>query len=477
MEQSRFTDKNAIALLLLSGFGILIGVIAGVSISTEPLLAAAWVFLVVALFGALYITTNFEFALLGLLVIRSALDAFSPLPSLFAIGIEALAIAYVTWQFLKRQPLKTSRFWWFFCGWVVFQGLWVVLAALGGLGSGSSVLFIGVREWLRMMTWVAVYLLVLQLKRFSPDRAITLLFFSLGIPLAVAALQLVIPGALPSSLAPYLGTRVSGTLGHPATFSTFLLFFIGLAWWKLGHSQHRWRWLALLAVLGFFLVSAQSLTMLAMFMVMLSILIIPRLSALNLLGAVVFAAMILGLLLSTEIGQERLASILETPLLNPDINWSRSILLSWSDGNSFNWRVAQWTFLLDAWRNSPLLGHGLNTSYRLTIWENYAHNDYVRALAEQGIIGFLGFLMLLAAQAIYLIKLMISLPVGSRKRDLCFVLFAFFVASLVGMATDNLWSHTAVYSYWWAMFGLLSWDWQETARSVRAMRGGDEVTG
>ncbi|MEM9117863.1 MAG: O-antigen ligase family protein [Cyanobacteria bacterium P01_F01_bin.56] len=464
MEQFRFTDKNAIALLLLSGLGVLVGIIAGISISAEPLLTAAWIFLVVALFGALYVATNFEFALLALLVIRSALDAFYPLPSLFAIGLEALTIAYVSWQFLQRRPIKTDRFWWFFFGWVVFQGLWVVLAFLGGLGLSSSVFFTGVREWLRMMTWVVVYLLVMQLKRFSPDRAITLLFFSLVIPLTVAALQLVVPGALPSDLAPYLGTRVSGTLGHPATFSTFLLFFIGLTWWKLGHTQHRLPWLTLLAVLGFFLVSAQSLTMLAMLLVMLAILIIPRLSAVNLLGVLIFTAMVLGLLLSTELGQERIASVLETPLLNPDINWSRSVLLSWRDGNSFNWRVAQWTFLLDAWRNSPLLGHGLNTSSFLTIWENYAHNDYVRSLAEQGVVGFISFLLFLAAQAIYLVKLMVSLPVGSRKRDLCFVLFAFFVASLIGMATDNLWSHTALYSYWWAMFGVLSWDWQETAR-------------
>lgn len=464
MEQFRFTDKNAIALLLLSGLGVLVGIIAGISISAEPLLTAAWIFLVVALFGALYVATNFEFALLALLVIRSALDAFYPLPSLFAIGLEALTIAYVSWQFLQRRPIKTDRFWWFFFGWVVFQGLWVVLAFLGGLGLGSSVFFTGVREWLRMMTWVVVYLLVMQLKRFSPDRAITLLFFSLVIPLMVAALQLVVPGALPSDLAPYLGTRVSGTLGHPATFSTFLLFFIGLTWWKLGHTQHRLPWLTLLAVLGFFLVSAQSLTMLAMLLVMLAILIIPRLSAVNLLGVLIFTAMVLGLLLSTELGQERIASVLETPLLNPDINWSRSVLLSWRDGNSFNWRVAQWTFLLEAWRNSPLLGHGLNTSSFLTIWENYAHNDYVRSLAEQGVVGFISFLLFLAAQAIYLVKLMVSLPVGSRKRDLCFVLFAFLVASLIGMATDNLWSHTALYSYWWAMFGVLSWDWQETVR-------------
>lgn len=464
MEQFRFTDKNAIALLLLSGLGVLVGIIAGISISAEPLLTAAWIFLVVALFGALYVATNFEFALLALLVIRSALDAFYPLPSLFAIGLEALTIAYVSWQFLQRRPIKTDRFWWFFFGWVVFQGLWVVLAFLGGLGLSSSVFFTGVREWLRMMTWVVVYLLVMQLKRFSPDRAITLLFFSLVIPLTVAALQLVVPGALPSDLAPYLGTRVSGTLGHPATFSTFLLFFIGLTWWKLGHTQHRLPWLTLLAVLGFFLVSAQSLTMLAMLLVMLAILIIPRLSAVNLLGVLIFTAMVLGLLLSTELGQERIASVLETPLLNPDINWSRSVLLSWRDGNSFNWRVAQWTFLLDAWRNSPLLGHGLNTSSFLTIWENYAHNDYVRSLAEQGVVGFISFLLFLAAQAIYLVKLMVLLPVGSRKRDLCFVLFAFLVASLIGMATDNLWSHTALYSYWWAMFGVLSWDWQETAR-------------
>lgn len=467
MEQFNLADRNAIALLLIVGLGILVGIVAGASINAEPLLAGAWVFLASVLFGLIYMATNFEFAFLSLLVLRSALDTFNPLPALFAIGIDGVAIAYISWLFLKRRPIHTSQFWWFFCGWVVFQGLWVILLPLGGLGLGGSALLVGLREWIRLLTWVAIYLLTMQLKnRISPEKAISMLFLSLVIPLIVAALQLLVPDLLPSNLEPggYLGTRVKGTLGHPATFSTFLLFFISLTWWRLGQTRHQLRWLALLGILGFFLVSAQSLTVLAMLLVLLSILIIPRLSAFSLLGAGMFAALVLGLLLSTEIGQERLASILETPLLNPDINWSRSILLSWKDENSFNWRVAQWTFLLKAWQNSPLLGHGLNTSSLLTIFNNYAHNDYVRALAEQGIIGLWSFLMFLGAQAVYLIKLMISLPAKSLKRDLCFVLLAFLVAMLLGMAADNLWSHTTLYSYWWALFALLSWDWQETVQ-------------
>lgn len=468
--EDKLGDKNALALLLVSGLGVLVAALAGAAINLEPLSVAAWVLLAAALFGLTYSIANFELAFIGLLIVRSALDAFNPLPSIFALGVEALAIAYGSWLLLRRQPIQTTKLWWFFCGWTIFQGLWVVLLPLGGLGLDGSAFFTGVREWLRILTWVAVYWIALQLKgRFSPERGISMLFFSLVVPLGVASLQVFAPGILPGGLALYLGTRASGTLGHPATFSTFLLLFIALTWWKLGQTRQRLRWLLLLGVLGLFLVSAQALTVLAMLVVMLAVLVVPRLNVPNLIGVALFVALILGLLLSTEIGQERLASIAETPLLGQNIDWSRSVLLSWRDGNSFNWRVAQWTFLLEAWRNSPWLGHGLNTSSLLTVWQNLAHNDYVRALVEQGIVGFLSFLTLLGVQALYLIRLLISLPAGSPKRDLCYVLFAFFLASLLGMVADNLWSHTALYSYWWVLIAMLSWDWQEDKdRAVRS---------
>ena len=465
MRQSTFSNGNVLGLLAISGLGIIAGITAGASISVEPTLVAAWVLLCGAIFGLIYLITNFEFALVSLLVVRSAMDAFPPLSSVFALGFLALAFIYVIWLLLRRQPIQTNMLCWAFCGWAAFQGLWIVLLPLGGLGDSGTSLFIGLSEWLRTIVWVSVYVVFLQLKgRFPPEKAISMLFLSLVIPLSVGLLQLIVPDMLPSNLAPIFGVRVRGTIGHSATFSSFTLLFIGLTWWKYRQAIRKLPWLILMGTLVFFLVKAQSITItLSMLPVMFLVIVAPRLSLQNLLGVVTVFGLFLGLILSTDIGQERLASLADTPLLNPDIDWSRSFLLSQRDGNSFNWRIAQWTLLLEAWKESPLLGYGLDTSPELTVWQNFAHNDYVRALAEQGIVGLLSFLGLLLTKGIYLVKTFISSPKGSPKRDLCFILFAFYVASLVGMAAENLWTHTALYTYWWALVAIMSWDWQSGA--------------
>jgi len=483
MKQLTFSSGNVLGLLAIVGLGIVAGVTAGASVSVEPLLVAVWVLLGGGIFGLIYLVSNFEFSLLILLVARSALDSFHPLPSVFALGFLALAFLYVIWRLLRRQPIHLNMLCLFFCSWVALQGLWVVLLPLGGLGKSEVTLFVGLSEWLRMMVWVAVYVLFLQLKgRFPPQKAVSLLFLSLVIPLAVAAMQMLVPDILPANLAPVYGARVSGTVGHSATFSSFTLFFIGLTWWKFRQAERKIPWLILMGTLVFFLVQAQSLTIvISMLPVMILVLMLPYLNIRNLFWLVIVFGLIAGLILSSEIGQERLASIADTPLLNPNIDWSRSVLLSQRDGNSFNWRIAQWSLLLEAWKESPLLGYGLDSSPFLTIWENFAHNDYVRAIAEQGIVGLLGFLGLLLAQGIYLLRMLFSLPVRSPQRELCSVLFAFFVASLVGMTAENLWTHTALYTYWWGLIAILDWDWEKVGSSVgdihlrNAVRGGTTV--
>lgn len=463
MKNSPFPHVNLPSLIVISSFGALAGIFAGISIGFQPLLVVFWVLLGGGILSLIYITTNFEFSLLGLLVVRSSLDSFHPLPSLFAVGFLSLAATYIIWLFLRQKSIQIDPLCCFFCGWTIFQGLWVILLPLGGLGESSTSLLDGFSEWLRVIVWALVYLAFLQFKdRIQPERAISILFLSMIVPLLVAFVQILAPNILPENLSPILGTRVSGTIGHSATFSTYLLLFIGLTWWKFRQEVKKFPWLFLMGVLVFLLVKAQSLTItISMLPVMLLVLLIPRLNLTNLLGLFILSTLITLFLFSTELGQERIASINETPLLNPEIDWSRSILLSQSDGNSFNWRIAQWKFLLDAWRDSPWLGYGLDTSSSLTIWENYAHNDYVRVLSEQGVIGLFGFLTFLAAQGIYLLRMLFSLPYQSPQRDLCLVLIAFFSATLVGMLAENLWTHTALYTYWWALVAMLSWRWDE----------------
>ena len=449
------------------GVGIVVGLLAG----TKPLLP---VLALVAVAAVVYFFTSFEQAVLGLLILRSSLDIFSAqqLPAAFALGLDALTLLYVTVMLLTRQRVRTDGFWWFFAGWVLLQGLWVILLPLGGLGLDGSVLSDSIREWVRIFSWLMSYLLVMQLEeRIPPKKVVYALFWALILPIALALLQMVVPSILPPMFAPAAGdfsgsgaegsSRIRGTLGHPNTFVTFLLMFMGLTYWRLNQSKQRWLWLILLGLLAFLYVSTKSLFGLMMLATFIVVLIAPTLSPINLIGGILLFAMVIFLFGSTEFGQERLGSIAETPLGNPDIDIWRAILLSKGDGNSFNWRIAQWTDLLQQWQHFPILGYGLGISAQVSANGLYAHNDYVRALVEGGIVGLVTFLLFLGAQAVHLIRLFRQAAPGTGQRELCVVLLAILLAIPVGMITENIWSHTTLFFYWWTLFSVAGWNWNE----------------
>lgn len=449
-------------------FGILFGIAAGFMAEKALILVGGLLFVLGALF---YFFSNFEQMVLGLFVLRSSLDVFSALqiPAAFALGLDALMFIYIGAAILTKKPIKTDGFWWLFAVWVGLQGLWVVLLPLGGLGEGASALPEAIREWIRLFSWLMGYLMIMQFKgKMPPDKMVTILLLALVTPVTAAIMQMTLPASV---LPPFLvfdgggkfevGSRINGTLGHAATFSTFLILFIALTYWKVLQSKQRLPWIILLAVLAFFLVSTKALAGLAMIVVFTAAVVLPRLNFLNLIGAVLFFGLVLTLFASSDYGRERLDSLYSTPLLNPEINWSRAILLSWFDGNSFNWRIAQWTFLIDAWRPHPLLGNGLATSAKLTIFGNMAHNDYVRALAEQGLVGLSLFISFILAQAIRLTQILRSPFTQKPQRDLCFVMLAFLLSYCVGMASENILSHTTLFFYWWLMMAVVGWDWSK----------------
>ena len=446
--------------LLVGLAGVVVGVAVGFGAGAVPI----YIGLLLAVVAVLvFFFARFEQAVLILLVLRSSLDPLSAqqVPAAFAIGLDGLTILYVIVQILLRQKVNTDKFFWFFAGWVAFLGIWVVLPVIGWGLLGTTYLVEGIREWTRIFSWLMVYLLVMQLKgKIHPQKVIPFLFFSLLVPLSVGLLQLVIPSRLPAAIT--CNNCLNSTLGHPSTFGTFLFLFISFTLWKLGHvREKRWLWLSILGTLAFFMVMTKSLTSLIMMSIFLMALIAPRLNLLKLIGAILFIALVFYLFASTELGSEKLAALLETPLFNQDLDISRTILLSFGDGNSANWRIAQWSFLIDAWRQAPFFGYGLGTSKYITYFQNYAHNDYLRFLAETGIIGFTSFITFLGVQVAFLIKYLKDSALGSPRRRLCVTMLAIFVAIIFGMATDNVWSHTTLFFYWWLLFAIVGWGEEE----------------
>jgi O-antigen ligase len=446
--------------------GLVLGILAGV----KPLLLCltiAAIVLVICFF------TYFKETVIGLLILRSSLDLFSAqqIPAAFAVGLDALTILYIILMLLIGRRVITDVFFWFFAVWVVIQGLWVILLAVGALGLDSSYLLVSIREWVRLFSWLMVYLLVMQLKGIvSPRQFINFLMLSLIAPLTVAAVQVLLPpGMLPSILVYRVGeeslllgegSRIFGTLGHPNGFAKFLFLFIALTWWQLDCSKRGWHWIVLLCTLIFFLVTSKALFAIGMFAIFITIRIVHEMSLSKFIAGGVLFVLFIGLFGSSELGLERLNSINSTPLLNPDIDLSQAILMS--EGNSFNWRIKQWTYLLQAWQEHPIFGYGLQASSALPIVYSYAHSDYIRALVEGGVVGFITFLVFLGGQMIRLFHLHGKAAPRSDLRKLCSILIAFFIALLLGMATDNVWSNTVVYFYWWSLLAVAGWNWDNS---------------
>jgi O-antigen ligase len=443
--------------------GILGGLAIGYMTGVNPLYVAVALFVPAFL---MFFFKNFELTVVGLLVLRSALDPFSEqgITGLFATGLSGLTILYVVVRLLRKQPVHVDGFWWFFLGWVVVQGLWVVLLPLGGLDLGSDRLPEASREWTRLFCWAMSYLLTLQLKeRMRPEQFVNCLLLALIIPLATACLQFVVPGnLLPSFLAVSTkqdGFRINGTLGVANTFVTFLILFASLTYWKITTVPKRLPWFLLMGLIIFFLVNTKVLVGLIMLAVMMVAMVAPRLSLPNLLGSIVVIALMFGLFASTDFGSARLASISQTPLLNPDIDVSRAIVLAAADGNSFNWRIAQWSSLIGHWKQSPILGYGLQTANYFRPMFAWAHNDYVRALVEEGIVGLSLFFLFLGVQLVRLIRIIQTPFLDKNQRTFCLTLIAFWLATMVGMLTENVWSHTALFFYWFSLSAVADWEW------------------
>lgn len=446
---------------LVGVFGVLIGIVVGFLTQTKPLYVG--LFLIAPALIAFFFN-SFEISVLGLLILRSALDPFSEkgLTGAFALGLSALTAVYVTTRLLSKQSVKIDAFWWFFAGWIAIQGIWVALLPLGGSELGIERLPEATREWVRISTWLMCYLLTLQLKdRLPPEKFVNRLFLALIIPLTAALLQLLVPPQLlPSFLTIHGGdSRINGTLGLSNTFATFLLFFIGLTYWKINSVKQRLPWILLMIVLVFFLVSTKVLIGVAMLVVLITALVLPRLNFVNFVAAVVLITLMFGLFSSTEFGRERLVSISQTPLINPQIDASRAILLAASDNNSFNWRIAQWTALLGHWRYSPMLGYGMQTSNAFGPMFAWAHNDYIRVLVEEGFAGLALYLSFWGVQFVRLIRLIRSPFTTSSQKHFCSVLVAFLLAAMVGMLTENIWSHTTLFIYWFSLSAIADWNW------------------
>lgn len=472
-----------VVLLVLVGLGL------SLLLSTQPLYAAA---LVIAAGGLFVFLRNFEQTVLGILLMRSVLDMYSNqgVPAAFGVGVILLAIVYLGRQLIFRQRVHTDPFWWFLLSWVLLQSIWVVVLAADGLGGTQFMAYEAAREWTRFFSLAMIYLLAMQLRdHIAPDRLANFLLLSAAIPLALAILQslpIELPGFLQSNVAwteyESEAFRINSTLGHYNSFATFSLLFLALTLWRIQMARKPLGWILLAAGLLYCLLLSKSITGIVMLVVFCAVYFLPKLRGKGLAGAIAVSIALL-FLLSSDLAQSRLLELNQTPLLNPDLSVSRAIALQAADmdefRNSFNWRLVQWRNLLIDWQEHPLLGYGLASAKELSVFNTTSHNDYIRFLVEEGVIGLSLFLLFLMAQLTRLVQIMRRSAPNSPQRALSQTMLAFMISMLVGMLAGNVMVHTATFFYWWVLMALLGWSWPaEFGGSVpRTLSGSSQHSG
>ena len=62
-------------------------------------------------------------------------------------------------------------------------------------------------------------------------------------------------------------------------------------------------------------------------------------------------------------------------------------------------------------------------------------------------------------QIVRLVQLLKESYLQPRRHALCLVLLAVFLALLVAMLTENIWTHTLLFFMWYSLLAMAGWDW------------------
>lgn len=219
--------------------------------------------------------------------------------------------------------------------------------------------------------------------------------------------------------------RASGTLAHENS-AAMLFALANLATFALLLDSRRRRWLhaGLLAVFLAAQVATGSIGGLVAAVVM--VLTYLSSAAVRRADRVILATLGVGLAIyaatTSRVGAERLAE------------YSGS-----SDETSLSWRVQAWGHVLDFWRANPVWGNGIgSTTSPNVLGGNIPHNEYVRLLAEIGVIGLVLVIVggVLVARSLARSGRTSTYPAAS----------ALALAALAGTAVNALAANTMLYS-------------------------------
>ncbi len=397
-------------------------------------------------FAFIILQINLRWGFFLFLILRPILDFSSEMP-LFEVGKISINLASLlgvmiisttllripsNMALLKKAPLLKY--------WLGFT-LILILGTAISFNKTTSI-----SELIRMLTIFSFFILGFIVTRTKKDafQIAKVILISTMIPLLVALYQLITDSGLTLSYQD-VPNRLFGTFAHPNLFAFSLTFSIALSlvmFLVSKKSSRKWFYGLLLLVFTFFL--AQTYTRGAWILFVFMILSAGFLKLHKLL--VFFVVIFFALYMIAEPVKDRVNSI--TTL---------------SPYSSISWRFNLWQDAIVYAKEAPLLGHGTGVAEELIqerrglqLGSPAPHNDFLKILLENGIVGLLAFVAIFASLSKILFSYFLSEIRSKKTSNLSFLVLIFLCFALGLYAAsfgDNVLKATALQWSFWAQAG------------------------
>jgi O-antigen ligase len=187
--------------------------------------------------------------------------------------------------------------------------------------------------------------------------------------------------------------RYQGTFSQPNPFAIYLCMLIVMGAALLPHLKVRVRILMVLLMAASVVCLYHTYTRSAWVATLIGVVAVAIIGRRKVLGAVLFACLVVGLLAVPTISQ-RFADLASVA------GGGSSVNAQGNTSNSVVWRFSYWSEVLPLANSNPVTGIGLKMSSFLTDQAKEPHNDFLRAYVETGVIGAVAYFALLISMVL-----------------------------------------------------------------------------
>jgi O-antigen ligase len=186
--------------------------------------------------------------------------------------------------------------------------------------------------------------------------------------------------------------RYQGTFSQPNPFAIYLTMIIVMGAALLPHLKVRVRILMVILMAASVVCLYHTYTRSAWVATVIGIVAVAIIGRRKVLGAALFACLVVGLLAVPTISQ-RFADL-------ASVAGGSSVNAAGNTSNSLVWRFSYWSEVLPLANSNPVTGIGLKMSSFLTDQAKEPHNDFLRAYVETGVVGVFAYFALLSSMVL-----------------------------------------------------------------------------